>query len=80
MLREWHRPGGRKYLQKIHLIKNCYPNYTKNFRDFPGGPLVKNPPSNAGHTGLISGWGTKIPRAAGQLSLRATTIELVRLN
>ena len=22
-------------------------------RDFPGGPVVKNPPSNAGDTGLI---------------------------
>ena len=40
-------------------------------RDFPGGPAVKNPPSNAGDTGLIPGWGTKIPHATGQLSLRA---------
>ena len=30
-------------------------------RDFPGGPVVKNPPSNAGDSGLIPGWGTKIP-------------------
>lgn len=26
-------------------------------------------------TGSIPGWGAKIPRAAGQLSLRATTTE-----
>ena len=49
-------------------------------RDFPGGPVVKNPPSNAGDVGLISGRGTKIPHAAGQLSPRATTAELTRLN
>ena len=48
--------------------------------DFPGGPVVKNPPSNAGDVGLIPGRGTKIPHAAGQLSLHATTTELVRLN
>ena len=33
-----------------------------------GGPVVKNPPSNAGDWGLIPGQGTKIPHAAGQLS------------
>ena len=48
--------------------------------DFPGGPVVKNPPSNAGNTGSIPGQGTKIPHAAGQLSPCATTTELVRLN
>ena len=37
-------------------------------RDFPGGPVVKNPPSNAGGPGSIPGQGTKIPHAAGQLS------------
>ena len=49
-------------------------------RDFPGGPVVKNPPSNAGDTGLIPGQGTKIPHAMGQLSPHATTIELASLN
>ena len=32
------------------------------FRDFPGSPVNKNPPCNAGFTGLIPGLGTKIPR------------------
>ena len=41
-------------------------------RDFPGGPVVKNPASEAGHAGSIPGRGAKIPRAAGQLSLSAT--------
>ena len=31
--------------------------------DFHGGRVVKNPPSNAGDTGSIPGWGTKIPPA-----------------
>ena len=48
--------------------------------DFPVGPVVKNPPSNAGDAGSIPGWGTKIPHAAGQLSLRATTTGPSRLN
>ena len=38
-------------------------------RDFAGGPVVENPPSNAGDVGSILGGGTKIPHAAGQLSL-----------
>ena len=41
--------------------------------DFPGGPVVKNPPSNAGDAGSIPGRGTKIPQAAEQLSPCATT-------
>ena len=49
-------------------------------RDFPGGPVVKNPPSNAGDTGSITGRGTKIPHAMGQLSSRAITPEPVHLN
>ena len=47
-------------------------NYRK---DFPGGPAVKNLPSNAGDAGSIPGQGTKILYAAGQLSLCATTTE-----
>ena len=49
-------------------------------RDFPGGPVVKNPPSNAGDLGSIPGRGTKILHAVGQLSPRTTTIELACLN
>ena len=29
-------------------------------RDFPGGPVGKTLPSNAGRVGLIPGWGAKI--------------------
>ena len=37
-------------------------------RDFAGGPVVKNLPSNAGDVGSIPGLGTKIPLTARQLS------------
>ena len=49
-------------------------------RDFPGGPVVKNTPYNAGDAGSIPGQGTKIPYAMGQLSPSTTTTELVHLN
>ena len=40
--------------------------------------MVKNPPSNAGDRGSISGRGTKIPHAVGQLSPLAATTEPTR--
>ena len=52
---------------------------TGDLGDFPGGPVVKNPPFNAVDADSIPGRGTKIPHAAGQLSLRATTTEPTRL-
>ena len=54
--------GDRK---KSHLQTLC--------GDFPGGPMVENLPSNAGDAGSIPGRGTKVPHAAGQISLCATT-------
>ena len=38
----------------------------------PGGLVVKNLPSKDGDTGSVPGGGSKIPQAAGQLSLSAT--------
>ena len=46
---------------------------TEDYWDFPGGPVVKNLPSNAGDVGLIPGQETKISHASGQLSLHTTT-------
>ena len=43
------------------ILKNEY-------RDFPGGPLVKNPPSNQRDKASIPGCGTKNPHAAEPLS------------
>ena len=45
--------------------------------DFPGGPVVGNPPSNAGHADSIPGQRTKIPHASGWLSLHTATTEPV---
>ena len=44
-------------------------------QNFSGGPMVKNPPSNAGGIGLIPGQGTKIPHSTGQQSPRVTVGE-----
>ena len=44
-------------------------------RDFSGGSVFKNPPSEAGDVGLIPGWGDKIPHTTGQLSPPAVTRE-----
>ena len=46
----------------LRIRKN---NYKISYWDFPGGPVVKNPPYNAGDVGSIPGQGTKIPHAAG---------------
>jgi len=56
-------------------LNNNHQSFHKNQMpwDFPGGPVVKNPPCNAGDMGLIPGWGTKIPHAAGQLNLSTAT-------
>ena len=42
------------------LMSKIYKEHTQ-FRDFPGGPLVKNLPCNAQGTGSIPGQGIKIP-------------------
>jgi len=44
---------------KAWTIRNCK-------GDFPGGPLVKILPSNAGGVGSISGCGAKIPHSSWQ--------------
>ena len=51
--------------EKSNMLK------TQATRDFPGGSVVKNLPSNAGDVAMIPGPETKIPHAAGQLSLCA---------
>ena len=59
-----------------HQTEPAYPTFFTTMQsvekgqiqDFPGNAVVKNPPSSAGHTGLISGPETEIPHAWGQLS------------
>ena len=47
----------------------------KYSRDFPGGPVVENPPSSAGNVGSIRGVGTRILHSTEQLSLQTATTE-----
>ena len=47
---------------------------------FAGGPLVKNPPANAGDMDSIPTQGAKIPHAKEQQSLCSTTTEPMRWN
>ena len=50
----------------------------KNFGDFPGGPVVKTLPHNAGDANSIPGQGTKVPRAVEQLSPSTVSTDSVR--
>ena len=59
---------------KYHHNKN---NNNKKVWDFPGGPVFKNPPTNAG--ALSNSRSGKTPRAAGQWSLCTTTPEPTHL-
>ena len=45
---------------------------TKN-TGIPSRQVVKNSLCNAGNTGSVPGWGTKIPDAVGQLNPRTPT-------
>ena len=56
-------------------LTRCWALTESPMEDFPGGPVVQNPPCNAEDTGLICGQGTKISHAFGQLSLQATIAE-----
>ena len=48
------------------LVYRAHTN-TCYLRDFPGGPVVENPPNNSGDTGLIPGQEAKIPHVLGQV-------------
>ena len=70
-------PSPKTFKMQVHcLIQVAYHKQELMYRDFPGGPVVKNPPYNVGYSGLIPGQGTKIPHAVGQLSPCTTTTEL----
>ena len=50
----------------IHWLYHiCHQREATGLRDFPGSPVFKTSPSNAGGVGLIPGQGAKIPHALG---------------
>ena len=69
--------------QQIMQVRRLRHSKSKNmsflgfnsFRDFPGGPVVKNLLCNTGDVGSIPGQGTKIPHVSKQLSLPTVTTE-----
>ena len=44
-------------------------------KDFPGGSMVQNLPSNVGDAGSTVGWRTKLLHASGQLSSHSAATE-----
>ena len=65
----------RQWSQAFETLRGKDFHFEFHTRDFPGGPVVENPPSNAGDMGSIPRRGTKIPHATGQLSPLTTTAE-----
>ena len=63
--RRSQKPEIRVAVDRIRIIIII----TISIKDSPGGPMVKNPPSNTGDMDSIPGQRAKIPHAAGQLSL-----------
>ena len=52
--------------------------HKREAKDFPAGPVVKNPPPNAGDAGPIPGQGTKIPHTTEPPILATTATEPAR--
>ena len=52
-------------------IRKSQAHEDRKNRDCPGGPVVKNLPSNAGYTYSVPGWGPRILHVMGQLSPHA---------
>ena len=54
--------------EKEKTTLNAFKSSKVSVQDFPGGPVVKNPPCNARDAGSVPGWGTKMPHALPQLA------------
>ena len=66
---------------KIQIFgKACIKLIMVFFRDFPGGPEIKNSPSNARDAGSIPGPKSKNPHDADQLNPHTTTTESTTSN
>ena len=62
-------------------FSSCWWNECKNHQawDFPGGPVVKNPPCNEGNTVLIPGWRIKNPHAMWQKKKKKKNLQALEL-
>ena len=67
------RSGLKIFIESLACVNTQCLRYLKTKGDFLGGPVVKNPPCNAGDMGSIPGYGTKIPYAMDQLSFCTKT-------
>ena len=63
-LTDWEKGRGRAARECWASKDTTRKREKTTHRDLPGGPVVENPPSNAGDRGLIPGRGARIPRAA----------------
>ena len=70
---EKRKDGDKKYMFLSKTVEFVPQNVC--YWGLPGGPVVKNPLSNAENMSLIPDWKTKIPHTAGQLTLCTTTRE-----
>lgn len=64
-----------KHLSSINIFETKILIIISQQRDLSGGPVFKNPSSNAKDMGWIPGWEAKLPYAQGQLSPHATITE-----
>ena len=53
--------------KKNFFLKKKRKNSFKFICEISQCPVVKNPPSNAGNSGSVADWGTKIPHAVGEV-------------
>ena len=72
-----HSNGQTKAERLEDLLGNVKQKKKKKKKpgNISGGPVVKNPPCNAGDVGSVPGQGTKIPHAVKEPSPQATTPE-----
>ena len=68
--------------QERSLTQECFWSDSKleAVQAFPGGPVLRNLPFNAGDASSIAGWGTKIPHEEGQLTSCASAAEPASCN
>ena len=68
--------GGEQIQHNVENVSAHWEGLARNqYQDFPGGPLVKNPPCIVGNLGSIPGQGTEISHTKEQLNPHTATTE-----